>query len=266
MASRAYYIWDSAGRHWELARPIAELVEWAHRNGVEVLGTIGNEEHLTHEPPQDHTPFSATAWPEPLPGYIVTAIDLKNINELGARIEVQARAGMLPWIKYMNHDGEHLDSRDLDGDGKTWEEYPSSDQHVHLSIRTDWISKSIGDFDPFSTGVDDVSGEDVWNTKIGSPALGGRWATGQPASEYLKYTVSTAAEVTAMHAELSALRGVIDQLAAIIQAGGGSVDTVGIFAGLDERLAAFRAQVEADTRDAVADLAEGGATAVRTDA
>jgi hypothetical protein len=156
MASQAYYVWNKAGRHYTLAQPIQELVNWAKANGVAVLGTIGNEEHLTHEPPQDHTPFSATAWPVKLDGYIVTAIDLANVRELGQLIEDAARAGEYPWLKYMNHDNQHLDSRDLDGDGKTWEEYPSSDKHVHLSIRTDWQHRSIGAFDPFKTGDDDA--------------------------------------------------------------------------------------------------------------
>ena len=149
MATKAYFSWIAAGRPWDPATPIAELEAWAQRNGIAVLGTIGNEEHLTADKPQDHTPFSVTAWPVGLPGYIVTAIDLANERGLGQKIEDQARAGELPWLKYMNHSGQHLDSRDLDGDGLTWEEYPSSDEHVHLSIRTDWISRSIGDFDPF---------------------------------------------------------------------------------------------------------------------
>ena len=52
MASQAYYTWDAAGRPWKPARPIAELQAWAQANGVTVLGTIGNEEHLQHVPPQ----------------------------------------------------------------------------------------------------------------------------------------------------------------------------------------------------------------------
>lgn len=62
-----------------------------------------------------------------------------------------------------------------------------------------------------------------------------------------------------------ALKSVVEQLADIIRQGGGTVDTVGILRGVDERLAAQRSAIEADTRDAVADLAEGGAGAVRAD-
>jgi Glycosyl hydrolases family 25 len=66
--------------------------------------------------------------------------------------------------------------------------------------------------------------------------------------------------------KVDALVGVIEQLAAVITAGGGSVDTQAILAGVDERLAAVRAGIEADTRDAIADAEEGGAAAVRADA
>jgi hypothetical protein len=149
MATAAYRTWVNLGRPFRLATPIIELRDWARANGVPVLGTIGNEEHLTKNFPEDHTPFSFTAWPVPLDGYVVTAIDLANVNNLGQKIEDQARAGKLPWLKYMNHSGQHLDSRDLDNDGIRWEETPSSDEHVHLSIRTDWQNRSIGTFNPF---------------------------------------------------------------------------------------------------------------------
>jgi hypothetical protein len=155
MATQDYYTWVAAGRPWTKAHPIMELEVWAHSNGVDVLGTLGNEDHLTEEPdPQDHTPFSHTAWPVPLPGYVVTAIDLANVRGLGQAIEDKARAGAYPWLKYMNHSGRHLDSRDLDGDGKTWESYPSSDLHVHLSIRSDWIARSIGILNPWGDDVE----------------------------------------------------------------------------------------------------------------
>jgi hypothetical protein len=146
MATNDYYTWVDAGRPWDLALPIDELDSWARSVGITVLGTIGDESHLTSNNPQDHTPFSHSAWPDPLPGYIVTAIDIDNVNGLGYAIEDQARAGALPWLKYMNHSNRHLDSRD------GWDVEYSSDYHVHLSIRTDWIYTSIGSFNPGGSG------------------------------------------------------------------------------------------------------------------
>jgi len=69
------------------------------------------------------------------------------------------------------------------------------------------------------------------------------------------------ADARAAVVELAALRVVLEQLAAALVAGGGSVD----MAAIDAKLTALREAVEADTRDAVADLAEGGADAVRAD-
>lgn len=144
--SPEYVLWDRRGRPWKPAQPVAELVAWAKASGVQVLGTLGNETHLTKPIPEDHTPFSATAWPVKLPGYVVCAIDLENVRLLGAKIEAQARAGRLPWLKYMNHSGRNISFKSATPVTST-----SRDEHVHLSIRTDWIGRSIGRFNPWST-------------------------------------------------------------------------------------------------------------------
>lgn len=173
MVTAAYRQWDSRGRKWDACKPVDELQRWAKSNKVKVLGTIGNDAHLRSDRPMDHTPFSSTEWPHAVGDPVVFAIDLANVKRdgvtLGEAIERQARAGKLPWLKYMNHGGKHLDSRDLDGDGKRWEEYDSRDEHVHLSVRTDWRNRSIGDFDPWtvepgSEDFDMASVADVWRT------------------------------------------------------------------------------------------------------
>lgn len=144
MATKAYHAWVSAGRPWKLAQPIAELEAWARANGFNVLGTIGNEEHLQASTPQDHTPFSATAHPVPLPAYVVCAIDLADERALGAALLAGARAGRFPWLKYINAGGKHYGYRD-----GFQSSTPNSDRHNHLSILTTWIARSIGDFNPF---------------------------------------------------------------------------------------------------------------------
>jgi hypothetical protein len=72
--------------------------------------------------------------------------------------------------------------------------------------------------------------------------------------------------VKGLESAVAALQTVVEQLAAALAAGGGSVDTAAVLAGVDERLTALREQFEAETRDAVADLGEGGAAQVRADA
>ncbi len=167
MVTSAYRLWKARGGKFALAEPIEELQAWAKQHGVKVLGTIGNHEHLTADRPEDHTPFSSTAWPNALPGYVVCAIDLKNVERdgvtLGRAIERQARAGKLPWLKYVNHGGRHLDSR------TGWQATSSGDDHVHLSIRTDWIDRNIGEFNPWrvepgSEDFDMATVNDVWGT------------------------------------------------------------------------------------------------------
>ena len=60
-------------------------------------------------------------------------------------------------------------------------------------------------------------------------------------------------------AEFVALRSIIQTLADALRAGGGSVDTAAILAGVDERLAALRQQVRADVDAELDEAFTGGA-------
>ena len=75
------------------------------------------------------------------------------------------------------------------------------------------------------------------------------------------YAILTRNLVIAHRAETATMRAAIDGLTAALAkvTTGGQIDTAGILAGIDQRLAAVRA----DMRDAVADLGEGGAEQVR---
>jgi hypothetical protein len=68
------------------------------------------------------------------------------------------------------------------------------------------------------------------------------------------------ANVAALALEVAAARAALEAI------GTANPDVAAILAGFDERLAALQSDVEADTRDAVADGLEGGAAAVREDA
>jgi hypothetical protein len=104
---------------------------------------------------------------------------------------------------------------------------------------------------------DDMQVNDLWAANTASKA--------HPVS-YIDRINQTSRDAATAAAGVTALTAVVEQLAAVITAGGGTVDTAAILGGVDERLATLRAQVEADTRDAVADEAEGGAAAVRAGA
>ena len=145
--NRFYEPWVAAGRHFVLATPIAEIKERVKaRYPGAVVGTIGNEAHLTATAPEDHTPYSITPWPVPLPKDTVTAIDIANmptLPEFVLYIINSARNGSAPWVKYVNYGGHHWTH--LDG-FQTVHTSTDSPEHCHISIRTDWCEKSIGNF------------------------------------------------------------------------------------------------------------------------
>jgi hypothetical protein len=68
-----------------------------------------------------------------------------------------------------------------------------------------------------------------------------------------------AREAAAANAGVAALTAVVKQLADHITAGGGSVDTAAILAGVDQRLAAFRELVRADVDDELDEHSRAGA-------
>ena len=138
MSTQAYKDWVERGRPWRKARPVADVEKWARANGIRVIGTIGNTAHLTSNRPQDHTPFSSTAWPDPLPGDIVCAIDLADAAGVAEAILAGAREGNMPWLKYANLNGRNYHCRD--GFEKSTD---SDDEHIHLSIRTDHLDTAL---------------------------------------------------------------------------------------------------------------------------
>lgn len=83
------------------------------------------------------------------------------------------------------------------------------------------------------------------------------------ASAATRYAQANWAQLRVLAAEVTALRAVIEQLARLPSADGRGIDVPTLLAGVDERLAALRAQLDADRRDALGDLAEAGAGGVR---
>lgn len=103
-------------------------------------------------------------------------------------------------------------------------------------------------------GEDDVS----WSEKLEStPSTEARFGRGdKSAKSYLQraaihaYDGARAASQAA--AAVTALRGVVEDLAATIRAGGGSVDTAAILAGVDKRLSALPSVVAEAVVDEIA--------------
>lgn len=150
MATAEYRLWNSRGRPYSVALPVRQTVDLARAAGVGVLGVIGNEDHLKADFPEDHTPFTRTAWPNVIVGYVVTACDLAD-GPWSDRILAMARAGQLPWLKYMNFRGSHYNVK------RGWKKESSSDYHLHLSVRSDHLNTAVN-VNPFSAAPPPTQG------------------------------------------------------------------------------------------------------------
>jgi hypothetical protein len=152
MASTAYYEWVAAGRPLSPALPVRETVEqlqaaFPAAAAKSQFSWYADEAHYQAIPPQDHTPFSATGWPLSSPRWIVFATDVMHRPDLGVNCYAlfnywitEARAGRMPWMKYFIWQAKIYDVRN------GWNAQTGSDHydHVHLSMRTDWVNKGLG--------------------------------------------------------------------------------------------------------------------------
>lgn len=152
MPVAAYYAWDHLGRPLEPAQHIREFVE-AMRAAFPAAAEQGqfswyaDEAHYQAVPAEDHTPYSQTGWPAVSPQWWVFATDVMHRPDLGVDIAVlgaywvaQARAGRMPWLKYMIWANSIYDVRN------GWEPQWNDDDpgHIHLSGRTDYQYIGLG--------------------------------------------------------------------------------------------------------------------------
>ncbi|MEQ4301600.1 hypothetical protein ABNF97_09435 [Plantactinospora sp. B6F1] len=285
--------WISRGSPFTLMRPAKALRDKLRAHGYTVYD-IGNRQHLEHEPPEDHTPYSETGWPGKARYGVGYAIDimppkagarskltgrpLPSLQQLGARMVADRKANLpgIRWLKYQNWEPERNNGGPCYQDSwkPNYRRRASGDRgHIHMSGVTGYETSSIGDgYDPVARiqgREDDMSEQDVTNALNTTPTGWQSAGVGQLATDMGMGPKSTRVLIemgweqsVLARAEVTALRGVVETLAETIRDGGGSVDTVAILAGVDERLE----RLAAETRDAVADLGEGGAAQVRADA
>lgn len=152
MAAKAYYAWDALGRPLEPCRPIRDYVtrlklQFPRAAQANLFGWYANEAHYTAVPPEDHTPFSATGWPQVSPQWVVFATDVMHRPDLGVDCGVlfpywlaEAKAGRTPWVKYLIWQTKLYDVRNQ------WRPVTNSGHfdHIHISIRTDHLNTSLG--------------------------------------------------------------------------------------------------------------------------
>lgn len=230
MATKAYHDWVTAGRDFRLATPIAELKALARKLGIGFLGDLGSDDvaHLQAAFPQDHCPFSETAWPVPLPGYVVCALDLVHEKGLAEALLHDAKAGRAPWIKYMNFGFQQYHIK------RDWEPVSNPDGHLHISIRSDWIDRSIGDYDPFVE--DDTAGE---GPAIVAMILDGTSPTGVQTSGGGIPRIRLYRELHDLRTRLAGLEGAINHLAKLVAKNSSTTPEAlkaAVLAAIDERL------------------------------
>lgn len=159
MASQSYFAWLQAGRPYALCRPGAELRNVFTAAGFTVYH-YPDEAHLTADPPQDHTPFSATGWPVPSARGIGHAIDimpmpgLMPLPDLARRLIADRDAGVPgTWaFKYINWTDEWGDCRHVAWQPDKTVTTSIDRGHIHLSLRSDaddWAGIGVNHYNPF---------------------------------------------------------------------------------------------------------------------
>jgi hypothetical protein len=118
--------------------------------GATKFSWFANQEHYQANPPQDHTPYSSDAWPQPDPEWVVFATDIM-VDAVHGKDEAQrifdhllasAKNGSAPWIKYLIWEATIYDVR------HNWAPQPNSGHfdHIHVSARTDHQFTHLGDW------------------------------------------------------------------------------------------------------------------------
>ena len=148
--------------------------------------------------------------------------------------------------------------------------YTGSDQHTDHVHVSGWAADDENAAGwPAVEGEDEMTYTDAQMRAFAWQYIGGGIPAGMSAlgvfNKTYEQTRDTLAATVAVRAELAAVRTVLDTLAATIKAGGGSVDTLAISTKIDQAVNAAVAAIRAETRDAVADLGEGGSAQVRAD-
>ena len=156
--------WLARGGQWRLCSPGIVLRDVLRAAGYTVYD-LGNEDHLDHQPPEDHTPYSETNWPGGQLYGTVMAIDimppprgsgLPSLQTLGARLHADKVSGRYPPIKYMNW-GPTSDASAVQCRWKPDHVQGSSSDsgHIHISFRTDYAAYAVS-YNPLGDEMEQV--------------------------------------------------------------------------------------------------------------
>lgn len=184
--------WIADGSPFRLMTPAKDLRDILRAHGYTVYD-LGDRHHLEADPPEDHTPYSQTGYPDAAKYGVGYGLDvmppkdgqrsklddlpLPSLQQLGAQLLADRKAGVtgIRWLKYMNWEPE----RDWGGPcykeawRPTYKRTSSTDRgHIHLSGLTGYETSTTGaGYDPVARirGEDDDMptaaeiAEAVWN-------------------------------------------------------------------------------------------------------
>jgi hypothetical protein len=223
--SSPYDRWVAAGEPFQLAKPLATIRDLLRGYGYTVYDK-GDDRHLHADPPEDHTPYSATGWPAASPFGWGFAIDvmppakagLPSLAQLGAQLVADRKAGVagVAWLKYINWEPDGLSGPCYqDRWQPTHARRDSSDRgHIHLSGRTDFQTSDVAaDYDPVArvrsaiVATADEIAKAILETKIASDGLGVP-APGWPVKDWIKKGEDARQQVVKLTAKVDGLESV----------------------------------------------------------
>lgn len=134
---------------------MVERLKVAFPRAAHLFSWYADEAHYQAVPAQDHTPFSQTGWPKTSPEWWVFATDIMHRPDLGVNCDilfayylVEAKAGRMPWLKYIIWKGKIYDVRN----GWKADDASGHFDHMHLSGRTDHRDTTLGQWSVTPTG------------------------------------------------------------------------------------------------------------------
>lgn len=160
--SPKYYVWTADGKPFTLMRPARALQGALQAHGLTVYA-YPNEAHQRANPPEDHTPYSASGWPVGSAYGIGHAIDVmprtdtpagRAENAALARKLIADRNAGVPgvlWIKYLNWTDESGICRQERWMPNHTSTTSTDKGHIHVSGRSDCDTDARADsYDPLT--------------------------------------------------------------------------------------------------------------------
>lgn len=164
----AHSDWVAAGKPYTLARPCRELKALLKAAGY-IVYDYPDDRHQLADPPEDHTPYSATGWPIASARWVGHAIDVMPgggplpLPVLARRI-IAARDAKRPgteWVKYLNWTDESGRCRHESWKTATRVTTSSNDKgHLHISARSDYDASDTVSRSRWSPLEDDMDLDD----------------------------------------------------------------------------------------------------------